>query len=242
MAEPEKELPQLVIFDIAGTTVVDGGEVLRCFSEAFAEEGISVPPDAVNAVMGLPKILAIKDLLAKYAPTRREPGLADLLHDDFEQRMIDFYTYNPHIAVYPGVLALIRQLREMGVAVAVNTGFPRSILGALLDRLQWSDGHTLDASMASDESPRGRPYPDMVLAIMKRLGLNDPGQVAKVGDTPSDIGEGKSAGCGWVIGITHGSHTRQQLEACQPTHLVNNMAELGKIWGISIASADPFTR
>lgn len=240
MAELNKNLPQLVIFDIAGTTVVDGGEVLRCFSEAFAEEGIKVPPDAVNGVMGLPKILAIKDLLAKFAPDRKEAGLADLLHDDFEQRMIDFYTYNPNIAVYPGVLALIRELRNMGVAVAVNTGFPRSILGALLDRLQWNVGHTLDASMASDESPRGRPHPDMVHAIMKQLGINDPSQVAKVGDTPSDIGEGKSAGCGWVIGITHGSHTRQQLAACEPTHIVNNMVELGKIWGITLTSADPF--
>jgi phosphonatase-like hydrolase len=240
MSDIHRALPELVIFDVAGTTVVDGGEVLRCFSEAFAEEGIDVPPAAVNAVMGLPKILAIKDLLAKYAPDRQEPGLADLLHDDFEQRMIDFYTYHPNIAVYPGVLALIRQLRSMGVAVAVNTGFPRSILGALLDRLNWRVGHTLDASMASDESPRGRPHPDMVQGIMKRLGIDDPQLVAKVGDTPSDIGEGKSAGCGWVIGITHGSHTRQQLAACEPTHIVNNMVELGKIWGISVSASDQF--
>jgi len=232
------ELPELVVFDVAGTTVVDGGEVLRCFSEAFQEEGIRVPPDAVNAVMGIHKIEAIKQLLGEFAPNRKEPGLPNLLHDDFEQRMIDFYTYHPNIAVYPGVLALIRQLRDNGVAVAVNTGFPRSILGALLDRLNWRVGHSLDASMASDESPRGRPHPDMILAIMKRLGLEDPKRVAKVGDTPSDIGEGKSAGCGWVIGITHGSHTRQQLAACEPTHIVNNMVELGKLWGISVSAAD----
>jgi phosphonatase-like hydrolase len=238
MSSTSRELPELVIFDVAGTTVVDGGEVLRCFSEAFLEEGIQVPPEAVNAVMGIPKIEAVRELLVKFAPGRKEPGLPQLLHDDFEQRMIDFYTYNPNIAVYPGVLALIRQLRNSGVAVAVNTGFPRTILSSLLDRLNWRVGHSLDASMASDESPRGRPHPDMIQAIMKRLGIDDPKRVAKVGDTPSDIGEGKSAGCGWVIGITHGSHTAQQLAACEPTHIVNNIVELGKLWGISISAAD----
>lgn len=238
MSSDEKTLPQLVVFDVAGTTVVDDGEITRCFQEALAEEALEVPAEAILAVMGLPKIVAIRQLLAEFAPDRTEPGLDQRLHEDFEQRMIDYYMDSPDVAVYPGILALLRYLRMNGIAVAVNTGFPRSILNSILERLGWQVGRTLDAAIASNEAPRGRPHPDMIQNLMKRIGITDPAHVAKVGDTPSDIGEGKSAGCGWVIGVTYGTHTRQQLAPCEPTHLVDNVVELGKIWGIRISPSD----
>lgn len=238
MSTVERKLPELVVFDIAGTTVVDRGEVLRCFQEALAEEALEVPEYAINAVMGLPKILAIRQLLAEFAPNRDEPGLDQSLHDDFQTRMIDYYSESDDVEVYPGILALLRHLRSHGVAVAVNTGFPRIILDSVLDRLGWKVGRTLDAAIASNEAPRGRPHPDMIQVLMKRLGIDDPATVAKVGDTPSDIEEGNSAGCGWVIGVTHGTHTRQQLLPLQPTHIVDNVVELGKIWGIRISPSD----
>ena len=37
-------------------------------------------------------------------------------------------------------------------------------------------------------------------------------RVAKVGDTPVDLDEGLSAGCGLVVGVTTGSFPRVQLE------------------------------
>lgn len=238
MSMVEKTLPQLVVFDVAGTTVVDSGEITRCFQEALAEEALEVPEQAILAVMGLPKIVAIRQLLAEFAPDRIEPGLDQRLHEDFEQRMIDFYSDSPGVTVYPGVLALLRYLRQNGVAVAVNTGFPRSILNSVLERLGWQVGRTLDAAIASNEVPRGRPHADMIQVLMKRLGIDEPALVAKVGDTPSDIQEGNAARCGWVIGVTHGTHNRQQLMAHKPSHIVDNVVELGRIWGIRISPSD----
>lgn len=232
----ESIVPELVVFDIAGTTVVDDGEVLRCFQEALAEEALEFPEEAINAVMGLPKIEAIRKLLAEFAPERTEPGLEWRLHQDFEQRMTEYYYDSPDVALYPGVAALFRKLRENGIAVAVNTGFPRTILDAVLERLGWRVGRTLDAAIASNEAPRGRPHADMIQVLMKRLGLDDPARVAKVGDTPSDIGEGKAAGCGWVVGVTHGTHTKDELKKCEPTHLVASMPELAKVWGLRISA------
>ena len=48
----------------------------------------------------------------------------------------------------------------------------------------------------------------MILKAMRDLGVSDAGRVAKVGDTPSDLEEGTAAGCGLVVGVTGGSHTR----------------------------------
>src|SRR5262249_40686304 len=56
--------------------------------------------------------------------------------------------------------------------------------------------------------------------------VRDPKSVAKVGDTPADLLSGEAAGCGWIIGITSGSHTRAQLEPYTHTHLIERLEEL----------------
>jgi phosphoglycolate phosphatase-like HAD superfamily hydrolase len=61
---------------------------------------------------------------------------------------------------------------------------------------------------------------------MKLTGVADPKEVAKVGDTPSDLEEGTSAGCGLVIGVTNGTHRREQLAAYPHTHLIGSLKEL----------------
>lgn len=234
MSEHSK-LPDLVVFDIAGTTVVDDGEVGRSFQDSLATEGLSVPEESVNEVMGLPKRIAIRQLLEEYAPDKLTDALVDRLHEDFERRMIDHYLNSPDVAVYPGVAALFRELRRHGVAVAVNTGFPRPILDAIMERLGWRVGQTVDGAIASDEAPRGRPYADMVHILMRQLGLADPKRVAKVGDTPSDIAEGKAAGCGWVIAVTYGTHTREELEIEKPSHLADDIAQIARIFDLSMS-------
>jgi beta-phosphoglucomutase-like phosphatase (HAD superfamily) len=87
------------------------------------------------------------------------------------------------------------------VRVALDTGFDRAIVDAIIDRLDWRDA--VDDSIASDEVERGRPAPDMIRALMKRAGLTDPSRVAKLGDSVSDIDEGLNAGCGFVGAIVN---------------------------------------
>src|SRR5262249_58578109 len=50
---------ELVVFDMAGTTVHDGDAVGSCFRAALATAGVAAPADAVKAVMGLPKPQAV---------------------------------------------------------------------------------------------------------------------------------------------------------------------------------------
>ena len=42
----------------------------------------------------------------------------------------------------------------------------------------------------------------MIRRLMEQFGIDDPQRVAKVGDTPVDLQEGQSAGCGLVVGVT----------------------------------------
>ena len=89
----------------------------------------------------------------------------------------------------------------------------------------------VDATISSDEVARGRPYPDMIRELMRRFAITDPKRVAKVGDTPADLEEGHNAGCGLVVGVTEGTHSRDQLEPHPHTHLISTVADFpGLLW------------
>jgi phosphonatase-like hydrolase len=218
----------LVVFDMAGTTVYDGDAVQSCFRAALAEAELSAAPDAINAVMGLPKPFAIRLLCGPELPQ----GQVDAIHDDFVRRMNRYYQTNPAVHEAPGAISMFARLHAAGVKIALNTGFNRQIVDVLLGRLGWRHGETIDASVTSDEIPRGRPHPDMILELMRKLEVSDARSVAKVGDTPADLQEGTAAGCGWVIGITSGTHTREQLAPVAHTHLIDTLAELPAVLGL----------
>ncbi len=219
---------QLVVFDMAGTTIRDDDAVNRCLREALQAEGINVTRDEVNAVMGIPKPVAIGALLsqAKLGGQSAPPGEVERLHADFLRRMIEFYRADPGVAPMPGAQACLEQLKRAGIRIALDTGFSRNIVDVILDRLGWDLPGFLDATVASDEVRRGRPHPDLLLEAMRRCGVDDVLCVAKVGDTPSDLLEGTHAGCALVVGVINGTHTRAQLEAHPHTHLLAHLTDL----------------
>lgn len=215
----------LVVFDMAGTTINDDDGVNRCVRAALDQVGLEVSRESVNRVMGIPKPLALRQLLERHHRPSLLPRL-NAIHDDFVRRMIRFYQTDPSVHEIAGAAETFRRLRAAGIKVALDTGFTRDIVDVVLTRLGWNDGQLVDATVTSDEVARGRPHADMVEKAMRDLGVEDPKRVAKVGDTPSDLQEGTAAGCGLVIGVTAGSHTAEQLKPFAHTHLIGTIAEL----------------
>jgi len=215
----------LVVFDMAGTTVHDDDAVNRLLRQSLARFGIQADRDEVNRVMGLPKPVAIQQLLDRPSSLSR-PELVEVIHSDFVARSIAFYHDDPGVREAEGASAVFESLAGMGVAVALDTGFSRVIGQVILDRLGWSRGSLVRAMVCSDEVARGRPFPDMIEHLMHRLGVADPRRVAKVGDTPSDLEEGTRAGCGLVVGVAGPTHSRDELRRFPHTHLVEMLGEL----------------
>ena len=224
-------LPKMVVFDLAGTTVHDDDSVGGCLREALAEAGLRPSVAEVNAVMGIPKPIAIRQLLAS-AHLDTRPERVDEIHADFVRRMIEYYRHDSAVVEVAGTSAAFAKLRHAGIHVAVDTGFSRDIVAVILKRLGWEKNGLIDSSITSDEVEQGRPEPDMILALMAKFGIATASLVAKVGDTPSDLHEGTNAGCAWVIGVTEGTHTKAQLAAHPHTHLVGTVAEVPALFGI----------
>ncbi len=221
-------LPELIVFDLAGTTVKDNRDVHRVLRDALAEHGVDISLQDANDVMGIPKPIAIETLLLKRYLGKRpiDSRWIQEIHELFVRQMKQFYLTDTSVSEVPGVSDTFLQLRTAGIRVATDTGFDRPITDPLLERMGWIAQKLIDTSVTSDEVAKGRPFPDMIFEAMKRTGVNDVSRVAKVGDTPSDLGEGMSAKCGWVIGVTSGAFTREQLERERHTHLIDSVPRI----------------
>ncbi len=217
---------ELVVFDMAGTTVRDDDAVHHSLRHALATAGVVASRDEVNAVMGMPKPLAIRLLLEQKRGVGSTAQEVDGIFQAFLRHMVNYYEFDPGVREIPGATQVFHQLKEQGINVALDTGFSRAILDTILKRLHWDMPGLLDATVASDEVKRGRPEPDLIVEAMRRTGVARTDKVAKVGDTPSDLQEGRAAGCRFVIGVTYGSHTRAQLAAHPHTHLIDRLEQV----------------
>jgi phosphonatase-like hydrolase len=149
-----------------------------------------------------------------------------IIHEDFVHEMINYYEYDPTVRALPFAEEVFLHLKERGIYVALNTGFPREIAETIIERFQWKERGLVDEYIASDEVEQGRPHSFMIRELMNRTGVNDPADVLKVGDTEVDINEGRNSNCGLVIAVTTGAFTREQLEAFHPDHILDNLSEL----------------
>jgi phosphonatase-like hydrolase len=221
----------LVVFDMAGTTVHDDDAVSTCLRHTLASAGVEIDRETVNRVMGEPKPVAIAKLLSPRAMASLTPDDPQVreAYATFERLMLDFYEHDPMVRAVEGAAETFHLLKASGIRVALDTGFNRAIADAILRRLDWLHSDLIDVTVTSDEVARGRPYPDLIRRAMLLTGVPDPAAVAKVGDTPADLREGTAAGCSCVIGITTGSHTRAALAVHPHTHLVERLAEVPPI-------------
>src|SRR5215470_13470757 len=116
---------ELVVFDMAGTTVSEGGAVYRCLRDTLAANGLEVSADSLQEVKGMDKYEALRILVERSAMREKLlPGL-DVIHEVFVDRMIEFYRADPAVDEAPGAGEAFRLLRQAGVMVALDTGFSR---------------------------------------------------------------------------------------------------------------------
>lgn len=215
---------EAVIFDWAGTTVDFGCFApVQAFVEVFKEFGIEPTMDEVRAPMGMLKIDHIRTMLRmpriqncwmeKYG---KQPDDEDAhkLFNIFEEKLIGIlHLYsNPK----PGVIDVMQELRQKGIKIGSTTGYNDKMMAIVVPAAE-ERGYKPDVWFSPDATnQKGRPYPYMVFRNMEALGVQDVRKVIKVGDTVSDIREGKNAGvlsAGVVIGSSEMGLTEAEYNA-----------------------------
>jgi phosphoglycolate phosphatase len=215
----------LVVLDMAGTTVADGGLVERAFSTAA--ERLGVDPDSdrhaeqlayVRDTMGESKISVFRHLFEDEETAQR----ANRAFEEAYGELVD----GGLVAPLPGATEAMGRLASEGRTVVLTTGFARVTQDAILEALGWRDLVPLTLCPA-DAGGRGRPYPDMVLAAFLRTGAADAmDQVAVVGDTSYDMVSGVRAGAGVVAGVLTGAHEEDALRHAGAHTVLGSVGEL----------------
>lgn len=228
---------ELVVFDMAGTTITDHHDVERCVALAAAQTGLITSGDRILAMQGLAKRYVFttlwKEQLGELHPDI--PKYADVSYAAF-QHMLENHYGTKGATPTDGCLEAFDFLRERGILIALTTGFYRDVTHIILEKLGWLDGLNglrlgsrntiIQLSVTSDEVERGRPYPQMIERAVELLGVSNPKAVVNIGDTPADLLSGRAAGVALNLGVTNGTHTLDQLEAYPHDRLIGSLREL----------------
>jgi|SRR6185437_1333365 len=212
---------QLACLDMAGTTVADDGLVDRAFDDALDRLRVA-PADRrrmatyVRDTMGTSKIEVFRALFG-------DEDRAQRANAAFEAAVGD-QVRSGAVRPLPGAADAVDRLRSAGVKVALTTGFSPDTRRLVLRALGWET--LADLSLSPADAGRGRPYPDMILTAVVRLGVDSVQAVAVAGDTEVDMVSGRRAGASVVAGVLTGADGRDRLVRGGATVVLPSVADL----------------
>jgi phosphonatase-like hydrolase len=213
----------LVVLDLAGTTVEERGQVPEAFASALRHYGVHVDADEIKQVRGASKRDAIHSILGRRGLSRE---VCDEAFQRFRQELERRYvaTARP----MPGAVQTMAWLRAHGMAVALNTGFDRATTTQLIAALGWTSG-VADVVVCGEDVEEGRPSPALIQRCMQLSGVHDAQRVANVGDTVLDLQAGHRARVRFNIGVLTGAHSRETLAREPHTAIVESVADLPSV-------------
>lgn len=214
---------RVTVLDMAGTTIADDGVVEAAFTAAMTASeigpgspGHAAALDYVRATMGQSKIEVFRHLLqdeerAQQANKAFEVSYGDQVRDGA-------------VTAIDGAREAIELLRSRGIRVALTTGFSASTRDHILAAVGWTD--VADLVLAPSDAGRGRPYPDMNLVALMRLGGRSVRELLVAGDTGSDMTAAMNAGAALRVGVLSGAGGRAELLDNGATHVIDDITAL----------------
>ena len=204
----------LIAFDWDGTLFDSTAIITRSIQRAVGDVGGSVPSDAdASYVIGLGLMQALAHA-APDVPKEKYPLLG-------ERYKHHYSLYQSDISLFPGVLAMLDDLRQRQHFLTVATGKSRWGLNQALADVALKD--LFHASRTADETA-GKPDARMLHELMAELGVA-PERTLMVGDTTHDLQMAINAGCA-AVGVSYGAHDTAALAALGPLFVAHSAAEL----------------
>ena len=241
----------LAAFDMAGTTINDGGAVYRALEDSVTETGATVTPENLQTWMGVEKREAITALIELGGGIADE-DLVSATFARFRELLDEYYTAEPPTPI-DGVPEAIAKLQAAGIKVALTTGFSRDVAEGILRGLGWTVGAAgvagvsgvsgvsgrvsaggvrVDALSCGDDVAAGRPAPFMIHRVMEATGVTDVAEVLVAGDTAVDVRAGLNSGAAISVGVLTGKLDRASLEAERPTEVLDSVAAVPAYLGV----------
>ena len=209
-ADEAERGPRAVVFDLDGVIVDSLGVMREAFTVAYQE------------VMGdgpIPFEEYCKHLGRYFPDIMKIMGLPLAIQEPFVR---ESHRLAARVPLYEGVRELLRELKRRGLRMAVATGKSGDRARSLLRMLGVLD--LFDHVIGSDEVPRAKPAPDIVLRALELMGVHSQDAVM-VGDAVTDLAAAKSASVG-AIAALWGEPREAELLAAEPDAVLYRPADL----------------
>src|SRR5262245_53748098 len=211
------------LFDIDGTLLASGGAGKAALEDGLAEEfGVRGAIDKLS-LSGRTDRAIVADLLAlsnlENTPENRERVLAAYL------RHLPGCLARLQGRVLPGVVALLERLQgNERTAVGLLTGNIRAGAAIKLGHFGLA-GHFPFGGFGDLHHDRDDVAREALGAVRERVGDPlDPGRIWVIGDTPHDVRCARAIGAR-AVAVTTGWHTREELLACVPDLLLDDLSD-----------------
>jgi phosphonatase-like hydrolase len=198
----------VVCLDMAGTTVRDDNTVMEAFAAAVGSR--TLPVREFNAALQYARDTMGQSKIEVFRHIFGAEDAAQGANEAFEKHYAGAVA-DGGISPMPGAEELFAACRAAGIKVALSTGFSPLTRDTIIAALGWAP--LVDLLLSPADAGRGRPWPDMPLTALLRLGGDSVAGLAVVGDTPADVESGLRAGAGLVAGVLSGDSQRAALEA-----------------------------
>jgi HAD superfamily hydrolase (TIGR01509 family) len=200
-----------VVFDLDGV-IVDSEPVWEQVRRRYvAEHGGHWQPDTQHRLMGMSTGEWARHLSGELGVQRTPEQVAE---DVVNQMVARYAEHVPLIAHADEVVRELAGRWRLGLA----SSSPPRLIEAALDAAGL--GGTFAVTLSTEEVPRGKPAPDVYLAVAERLGA-DPVRCVAVEDSSNGVRSAAAAGMR-VVAVPHGQYpldddARQRAALVLPT-------------------------
>ncbi len=229
IVEPVPRPLTAIVFDLDGTLVNSHDLIARTVNRVLSQRRHPlVDPAVVHAMTGLPLVDIFRSVLP---PAEVESALAcvDTYRVIFDDEVL------PAIEPIPGAVEAVEALATVA-PLGVATGRLTSTAERMLARCRLAP--YFGAVVGMDLVPRPKPFPDVLLEALRRMGGIEPSQVLVVGDSGADIAVARAAGAR-CCAVTWGTQPREALLAAELDWCIDRWQELAALvehaWSVPTA-------
>ena len=224
---PHSPTERLYLFDIDGT-LLDSQSVGRMASrDAMLEVFGTASTIDTHRFAGQTDWQSLTDLLAPYGYDADTIYVRMDAYQRAAARHMERIVTQRRLKPHPGALESVRALRHTpGVLLGIVTGnvsttVPHKLSAAGFDPAWFPVGAYGNESLDRDDLPR--------LALERAIDYTgapiQPERVVVIGDTPADVACARAVGA-VAVAVCTGYSPREELAACQPDHLLDDLTTL----------------
>ena len=174
-----------MIFDLDGT-LVDSMWMWKAIDiEYLGRFGIDLPPTLQKDIEGM----SFSETAVYFKETFQIPDSLDEIKADWNQMAYEKYT--KEVDFKEGAIEFLKYCKANDIKLGIATSNSRELVDATMEALGAKD--YFDCIMTSCEVAKGKPAPDIYLAVAERMGV-EPAECLVFEDIEMGIWAGKNAG------------------------------------------------